>query len=109
MRFLMVDIGAGTMDVLWYDTEADLHYKAVVKSPAGELKMVGVGDNVGEKAVITRVANDHVELTLDTAYGPETLLVYIVDGGQKIHRISKNNRVQTTTSGLDITSSSSNK
>ena len=33
MRFLMVDIGAGTMDVLWYDTETDLHYKAVVKSP----------------------------------------------------------------------------
>ena len=33
MRFLMVDIGAGTMDVLCYDTEADLHYKAVVKSP----------------------------------------------------------------------------
>jgi len=33
MRFLMVDIGAGTMDVLCYDTQADLHYKAVVKSP----------------------------------------------------------------------------
>ena len=32
-RFLMVDIGAGTMDVLWYDTDAELHYKAVVKSP----------------------------------------------------------------------------
>jgi uncharacterized protein (DUF1786 family) len=32
-RILMVDIGAGTMDVLWYDTETDLHYKAVVKSP----------------------------------------------------------------------------
>ena len=31
--FLMVDIGAGTMDVLYYDTESDLHYKAVVKSP----------------------------------------------------------------------------
>ncbi len=29
----MVDIGAGTMDVLWYDTQTDLHYKAVVKSP----------------------------------------------------------------------------
>ena len=29
----MVDIGAGTMDVLWYDTKANLHYKAVVKSP----------------------------------------------------------------------------
>jgi uncharacterized protein (DUF1786 family) len=32
-RFLMVDIGAGTMDVLCYESEADLHYKAVVKSP----------------------------------------------------------------------------
>ena len=32
-RFLMVDIGAGTMDVLWYDTETALHYKAAVKSP----------------------------------------------------------------------------
>ena len=32
-RFLMVDVGAGTMDILYYDTEADLHYKAVVKSP----------------------------------------------------------------------------
>lgn len=29
----MVDIGAGTMDILWYDTESDLHYKSVVKSP----------------------------------------------------------------------------
>jgi uncharacterized protein (DUF1786 family) len=32
-RFLMVDIGAGTMDVLYVDTESELHYKAVVKSP----------------------------------------------------------------------------
>ena len=32
-RFLLVDIGAGTMDVLCYDMETDLHYKAVVKSP----------------------------------------------------------------------------
>jgi uncharacterized protein (DUF1786 family) len=32
-RFLMVDIGAGTMDVLCYDTETNLHYKAVVQSP----------------------------------------------------------------------------
>jgi uncharacterized protein (DUF1786 family) len=32
-RFLMIDIGAGTMDILAYDTRTDLHYKAVVKSP----------------------------------------------------------------------------
>ena len=32
-RYLMIDIGAGTMDILVYDTQLDLHYKAVVKSP----------------------------------------------------------------------------
>ena len=32
-RLLMIDIGAGTMDILHYDTETGLHYKAVVKSP----------------------------------------------------------------------------
>lgn len=32
-RFLMIDIGAGTMDILVYDTQTELHYKAVVKSP----------------------------------------------------------------------------
>ena len=45
MRFLMVDIGAGTMDVLCYDTDADLHYKAVVKSPV---------KSIAEKAAATR-------------------------------------------------------
>jgi uncharacterized protein (DUF1786 family) len=32
-RFLMLDIGAGTLDILYYDAEASLHYKAVVRSP----------------------------------------------------------------------------
>jgi uncharacterized protein (DUF1786 family) len=32
-RFLILDIGAGTMDILCYDTGSGLHYKAVVKSP----------------------------------------------------------------------------
>ena len=36
-RFLMIDVGAGTMDVLYYDTKTDLHYKAVVKSPVRHL------------------------------------------------------------------------
>lgn len=32
-RYLIVDIGAGTMDILYYDTGAGLHYKAVARSP----------------------------------------------------------------------------
>ena len=32
-KFLILDIGAGTMDILFYDGGTNLHYKAVVKSP----------------------------------------------------------------------------
>lgn len=32
-KYLMVDVGAGTMDILYYDEEAAQHYKAVVESP----------------------------------------------------------------------------
>lgn len=47
-KFLLVDIGAGTMDVLWYDTEAELHYKAVVQSPVRHLaeKVAGLAGNL---------------------------------------------------------------
>lgn len=33
----MIDVGAGTMDVLYLDEDSDLHYKAVVKSPVRHL------------------------------------------------------------------------
>lgn len=32
-RFLLIDIGAGTMDVLYWNDELDHHFKAVVRSP----------------------------------------------------------------------------
>jgi uncharacterized protein (DUF1786 family) len=42
-KFLMVDIGAGTMDILYYDTGSELHYKAVVKSPVRYLAKKAAG------------------------------------------------------------------
>lgn len=32
-RYLMIDIGAGTMDILWYDSRREEHFKAVAPSP----------------------------------------------------------------------------
>ncbi len=32
-RFLLLDIGAGTLDLLWYHAESELHFKAVCRSP----------------------------------------------------------------------------
>ncbi len=37
MKYLLIDIGAGTMDILFYDDHSDQHYKAVVKSPVRHL------------------------------------------------------------------------
>lgn len=47
-RLLMVDIGAGTMDILYYDTDTDLHFKAVVKSPVRTIaeKTAGIPGNL---------------------------------------------------------------
>jgi uncharacterized protein (DUF1786 family) len=36
-RFLIVDVGAGTVDLLLYDTESNQHFKAVAKSPVRAL------------------------------------------------------------------------
>ncbi len=32
-RFLLLDVGAGTLDILYFDSETGIHYKAVVRSP----------------------------------------------------------------------------
>jgi uncharacterized protein (DUF1786 family) len=37
MKFLLVDVGAGTMDILFVDDAAGLQYKAVVRSPVQTL------------------------------------------------------------------------
>jgi uncharacterized protein (DUF1786 family) len=36
-QILIIDIGAGTMDILYYDTHSGLHYKSVVKSPVAHI------------------------------------------------------------------------
>lgn len=52
-RYLILDVGAGTLDVLYYDEESDLHYKAVVKSPVRWLAQK-VADMPGDLLVTGR-------------------------------------------------------
>jgi uncharacterized protein (DUF1786 family) len=74
-RFLMVDIGAGTMDVLWYDTETTLHYKAAVKSPVkyiaekaaeltGNLLVTGVEMGGGPVTSILKQRAQHAKVVM---------------------------------------------
>lgn len=79
-KFLMIDVGAGTMDILHYDTETDLHYKAVVKSPvrylaeradsvAGNLLVVGneMGGSPITQALIAKANVAEVVMSVSSA------------------------------------------
>ena len=79
-RFLIVDIGAGTMDVLYYDMDSGIHYKAVVKSPvlslaekaaglSGDLLLTGkeMGGGAISKMLRERVKESEVIMSMSSA------------------------------------------
>jgi len=79
-RYLMLDIGAGTMDMLCFDTDQDLHYKAVVRSPVrvladtihqapGSLVVTGVemGGGPVSQALIERARTNPVVMSRSAA------------------------------------------
>jgi uncharacterized protein (DUF1786 family) len=79
-RFFIVDIGAGTMDILYYDTETGLHYKAVARSPvltvaekAARLKgnLLVTGNEMGggsvSKVLIQRAQEAEVVMSVSSA------------------------------------------
>ena len=79
-RFLLIDIGAGTMDVLWYDTETNLHVKAISRSPvlsmaekveklSGDLIITGreMGGGAISKVLAARIKRDEVIMSISAA------------------------------------------
>jgi uncharacterized protein (DUF1786 family) len=79
-RFLMLDVGAGTLDILYCDTDHDLHYKAVVRAPVrvladavrrsgGNLVVTGgeMGGGPVSQALIHRAAIADVVMSADAA------------------------------------------
>ncbi len=79
-RYLMLDVGAGTLDILYYDTDHDLHYKAVVRAPVrvltdtvrrtrGNLVVTGgeMGGGPVSQALIDRAARAEVVMSADAA------------------------------------------
>jgi uncharacterized protein (DUF1786 family) len=79
-RYLMLDIGAGTLDILFYDSDHDLHYKAVVRAPVRVLadtvrrtrgNLVVTGGEMGggpiSQALIDRAAIAEVVMSAEAA------------------------------------------
>ncbi|MEJ2038106.1 MAG: DUF1786 family protein [Desulfosarcinaceae bacterium] len=78
--FLMIDIGAGTMDMLYYDPDSGEHFKAVVPSPvrdvarairrtSGALAVTGMemGGGPVTAALQERAAREDVRISLSAA------------------------------------------
>jgi uncharacterized protein (DUF1786 family) len=79
-RYLMIDVGAGTMDVLYVDDASRLHYKAVVSSPVrtvaaavarteGNLLVIGgeMGGGPVSQVLIERTRKARVVMTAAAA------------------------------------------
>lgn len=110
-RFLILDIGAGTLDILCYDTESGLHYKAVVKSPVlavaekaaalpGNLVVTGteMGGGAVSKVLIERAKQAEVVMSASAAatvhHNPEKVRshgIQVVDD-EEAERIRRRNR-----------------
>lgn len=58
--------------------------KAVVKTPEGTLKLVGLGDFIGGDARIIEIAEGRVVLEQPGEYGLEQIIVRLENGKQKI-------------------------
>jgi uncharacterized protein (DUF1786 family) len=80
-RFLILDIGAGTMDLLYYDDTSGLHYKAVARSPVltlaehaarlpGNLLITGceMGGGAFAQVLRQRAQNAEVIMTRSAAF-----------------------------------------
>ncbi len=79
-KYLLVDVGAGTMDILYVDEDSELHYKAVVKSPVRDLaeqaaalkgNLVITGNEMGGGAISSvlreRAQNHEVVMSTSSA------------------------------------------
>lgn len=109
-RFLLIDIGAGTMDLLYYDSGSGMHYKAVVKSPVplmaqkaadlpGNLLVTGVEMGGGDMSAVlkSRAQENEVFMTLSSSatihHNPERVrslgIVLIEDSEAQDPKFSK--------------------
>jgi len=63
--------------------------KAVLKDSDGKLKMIGVGDAVGGDSKVVEIAKDRVVLEKMTEAGIEIIIIRLINGEQKIERVTK--------------------
>ncbi len=63
--------------------------RAVIKTTDRELKIIKVGDSIGQNGKVVEIAKGRVVIEVKTADGIEKVVIRLEDGKQKIERIRK--------------------
>ncbi len=80
---------AETFDKIKFVKISAQDQKAVLKDSDGKLKMIGVGDVVGGDSKVVEIAKDRVVLEKMTDAGIEIIIVRLINGEQKVERVTK--------------------
>lgn len=101
---------ADTLDKIKFLKVSEPEGKAVIKGSDGKLRMVGVGDVIGEEGTVAgskkrgagkrkkdagyevrvvELAKDRIVLEQQTPEGPEMIVIRLVNGKQTVERITK--------------------
>ena len=63
--------------------------RATIKSLDGKMRIIKVGDLLGEKSKVTEITEGRIVIEEITDKGIETVVIRVVNGKQRVERISK--------------------
>jgi len=121
-RFLFLDVGAGTLDLLWCDTEAGIHYKAVCRSPVltvaetarvlqGDILVTGVEMGGGDVSRALKEKAREVEVVMSASasstvhHDPDRVRSYgirVVDDEEAGDLLRQGRHAHLVTGDLDV-------
>ena len=80
---------AGPLDKVRFIKVAPQDEKAVIMGPDGKLRVIKKGDTVADNITVKEIIPGRIILEENTAKGPETVIVRVENGRQRIERIRK--------------------
>jgi hypothetical protein len=80
---------AGHIDKVRFIKIAPKDEKAVIMGEGGKLRVIRPGDLIGDSVTVREIAPGRIVLEEKSAKGPETVIVRVENGKQRIERIRK--------------------
>lgn len=89
LLFITATTFAAPLDKVQFIKIAPKDEKAVIKTADGKLRVIKPGDVIGETVTVKEIAAGRIVLEEKTDRGPETVIVRLENGTQRIERLSR--------------------